>query len=288
VEVFALQDEVTEKIVGALAITLTTQEKQLLARPVSSSFEAYDVFLQGQRYFRQRTQESNELAKQAYRRAVELDPTFARAYGGLAVALTIDFRQGWADSPIEAQEQALTLARKAVALDSMSAHANWALGFVYLYRRQFDEAVDALKRTIDLAPNYADGYAILALISNFLGQPEDAIAYIHKGIELNPYYTYEYPFNLGLAYYLQGQFPKAVTKLEDAVERNANTSFPRLCLAAGYVGLGRLDLAKWEIEQLQVLYPGTTLSHVSNTLPFRNQDQLNTLLEHLRKAGLPE
>jgi TolB-like protein/DNA-binding winged helix-turn-helix (wHTH) protein/Flp pilus assembly protein TadD len=288
VEVFALQDEVTEKIVSALAITLTTQERELLARPVTSSFEAYDLFLQGQQYFRQRTQESNELAKQAYRRAIELDPTYARAYGGLAVALTVDVRQGWAESPIEAQEQALLLARKAVALDSMSPHANWALGFVYLYRRQFDEAIDALERTVALSPNYADGYGALALISNFLGQPEEAIAYIRKGIELNPYYTYEYPFNLGLAFYLKGNFPEAVEALEDAVERNANTSFPRLCLAASYVGLGRPDRAKWEVEQLQLLYPGTTLSHVSNTLPFRNPDQLNSLLEHLREAGLSE
>ncbi|NNK92974.1 MAG: hypothetical protein HKP41_01345, partial [Desulfobacterales bacterium] len=149
VEIFALQDEVTQHIVSALAITLTAQEKEVLARPSTNNFEAYDLFLQGQQHLKQRTEEGNRLARVAYKHAIELDPAFARAYGALAVVLTVDFRQGWTESPVEAQERALVLARKAVALKRTSPQAYWALGYVYLYRKQFNEATDALEHAIE-------------------------------------------------------------------------------------------------------------------------------------------
>ena len=288
VEIFALQDEVTQRIVSALAITLTAQEKEVLARPSTNNFEAYDLFLQGQQHLKQRTEEGNRLARVAYKHAIELDPAFARAYGALAVVLTVDFRQGWTESPVEAQERALVLARKAVALERTSPQAYWALGYVYLYRKQFNEATEALEHAIELAPNYADGYGLLAFISNFRGQSEQAIAHIRKGIELNPFYTYEYTFSLGRAYYDLGRYPEATEALVEVVERNANASFPRLYLAASYIGQGLQDEAEWEIEEVQVINPNTTLSNINNTLPFENQAQLEVFIKDLRQAGLPK
>ena len=288
VEIFELQDEVTQSIVTALAIKLTTEEKRQLIQPVTHNFEAYDLFLQGQQHFKQRTEEANGLARAAYKRAIELDPTFARAYGAFAVALTHDFRQGWTDAPIEMLEQALVLARNAVALDRTSPQAHWALSFVYLYRKQFSDAVDAVEQAIALAPNYADGYGLLAFINTFRGQSEEAIAYIRKGIRLNPYYTYEYTFSLGRAYYDLGRYFEAIETLSEVVERNANVSFPRLYLAASYIGLGLQDEAEWEIEEVKLLNSNTTLSHINNTLPFENQAQLEDFIKDLRQAGLPE
>lgn len=288
VEIFALQDEVTQSIVTALAIKLTTEEKRQLIVPVTHNFEAYDLFLQGQQHFKQRTVEANGLARAAYKRAIELDPTFARAYGALAVVLTHDFRQGWTEAPNETLEQALVLARKAVALDKTSPQTYWALSFVYLYRKQFNEAVDAVEQAIQLTPNYADGYGLLAFISTFRGQSEEATAYIRRGIELNPYYTYEYTFSLGRAYYDSGRYPEAIEALGEVVERNANAFFPRLYLAASYIRQGLQEEAEWEIEEVQVINPNTSLSHINNTLPFENQAQLEAFMKDLRQAGLPE
>jgi TolB-like protein/DNA-binding winged helix-turn-helix (wHTH) protein/Flp pilus assembly protein TadD len=288
VEIFALQDEVTQSIVTALAVKLTTEEKRQLIQPVTHNFEAYDLFLQGQQHFKQRTAEANGLARAAYKRAIDLDPTFARAYGAFAVALTVDFRQGWTEAPIETLEQALVLAHKAVALDNTSPQAYWALSFIYLYRKQFNEAVGAVEQAIELMPNYADGYGLMAFISNFRGESEEAITYIRRGIELNPYYTYEYTFSLGRSYYDSGRYPEAIDALGEVVERNANASFPRLYLAASYIRQGLQEEAEWEIEEVQVINPNTTLSHINNTLPFENQAQLETFMKDLRQAGLPE
>ena len=105
---------------------------------------------------------------------------------------------------------------------------------------------------------------------------------------LNPYYTYEYPWALGRAYYTLGRYPEAIDALQQALEHNKNALFPRLFLAASYIRLGRQDDAQWEIEQIEILNPGTTVTHLANTFPIKDQDKMNAFLEDLRKAGLPE
>ena len=84
---------------------------------------------------------------------------------------------------------------------------------VYLMRRELEHAEAAAMRSIAIAPNYADGYGLLALINNNLGRPEKAIEQINKGIELNPYYTWDYPYNLGRAYYTLGRYEEAIAAL---------------------------------------------------------------------------
>ncbi len=287
-DVFALQDDVTKKIVQALAVKLTAAEKGQLGRPATNNFAAYETFLRGQQYFRQQTKEGNELARETYMRAIELDPSYARAYGALALTHVLDFRSGWTDAPNETLDRALALAEQAVALGNDIPQTHWALGFVYLFRKQYAEAEAAALQTIKLAPSYADGYGLLAFVNNWQGKAEDAARNMRKAMALNPYYTYEYPWTLGLAYFFLGRYPEAVEAMKDALEHNANAPLPRLFLAAAYIRLGRQDDAEWEIDQVMILYPNTTLFQVATTLPLSNRDQINAILGDLRKAGLPD
>ena len=287
-EVFAVQDDVTRKIVSALSVKLAVQEEEQLARGSTGNFEAYDLLLRGQQYERRRTKEDNALARDTYRRAIELDPRFARAYGAVAISLVFDYRRGWTDSPGQVLDRALELAQKAVTLDRSSPQVYWALGYVYLYKKRYEEALMALEHAVTLAPNYADGYGLLAFINNYLGRSEEAIRLIQKGMQLNPYYTFEYPYNLGLAYYWSGRYSEAVKPLQEAIERNESALMPHLFLAASFIRLGQQDDAEWEIDQVDVLSPGFNRLQVVNTLPFKHRDQLDIFLEDLRKAGLPE
>jgi tetratricopeptide (TPR) repeat protein len=91
--------------------------------------------------------------------------------------------------------------------------AYWALGYVYAFRKQYDEAAAAANQAVTLAPNYADGYGLLAYISNWQGKADDAISHIRKAMALNPHYPYDYPWNLGLAFYSLGRYPEAVEPL---------------------------------------------------------------------------
>lgn len=288
-DIFAVQDEVIHKIVNALAIELTLAEKERLGRTETNNLAAYEMFLRGQQYFRLRTKEANELAREAYQRAIEFDPGYARAYGALAIVLTHDYRRGWAEISLEeARARTLELAQKAVALDQSSPHVYWSLGYVYLFRKQFKEAATEVEHAIALSPNYADGYGLLAFISNWQGNAEQAIYYIEKAITLNPYYSFEYPWNLGLANYTLGQYTEAVEALQEALERNQQAFLPRLFLAASYVRLEQLDDAEWEIEQVKIQYPKSRISHLAHILPFEKEEQMHDFMKDLRRAGMPE
>ena len=287
-EVFSLQGEITNSIVEALSVELTSQEKQLLVKRATNNLEAYERFQQGQRLSKVNTKESNQQARAAYRRAIELDPSYGRAYGALAFTLAIDFRRGWSDSPIETLNRALELAKQAVALDDSIPQTHWVLGYIYLMRQEHENARKSVAQAINIAPNYADGYGLLALINNNLGQAEISIDLITKGMRLNPYYTWDYPYNLGRAYYTLGRYEEAIEALVKARERNENALPIRLFLATSYVGAGRLDDAEWEAEEIQMLNPTETVTHTEKTIPILNTEIKKSFLQDLRKAGLPE
>ena len=291
VEIFAVQDELTRNIVNALAIQLTEQEETSLARVSTNNFQAYEHFLLGQKFARERTQEGFSQAEAEFKEAIKLDPSYARSYGALAIVIMRKYTNAWTDSPAESRERALDMAKKAVALNNTLPQAYWSLGFVHLYRNEFIQAEKAVEKATAIAPSYADGYGLLALIKNRLGDidsADDAIRLITKGMKLNPHYTWDYPYNLGRAYYNKGQYQLAVDLLQKALERNEYSMQPRLFLAASYSGLDMQDEAEWEVEQILNINPMITISHMKSTSSIANNKAMKNYILLLRKAGLPE
>jgi adenylate cyclase len=288
VEVFAVQDEITASLIEALAIKLSSQEKQHLAKRSTNNLAAYEHFLDGQRISRQQTRQTNAQAREAYRRAIEIDPTYGRAYGALAYTLALDYRHGWTDTPMQNLDRALELVEKGLAFDDSIPQIYWSLGYVYLRRNEYEKAQKAAEDSIRVAPNYADGYGLLALISNGLGQADKALEYATRGMRLNPYYTWDYLFNVGYAHYLLGNYVQAVESLEKAQSRNENAIPIKIMLAVSYVNMNRQDDAEWMVELIQALNPSATVSHQANTMTLSEPKLKKKLLEDLRKAGLPE
>lgn len=287
-EIFTVQDEVTQSIVKALAIKVTNPEITRLAKNSTANLKAYDSFQEGQRLFKVNTKETNQQAREAYRKAIELDPLYGRAYGALAVTLTTDYRRGWTDTPIETMDRALVLAKKAVALDESVPQTHWALSFTYLSQKEYDKAERVAIHAIEIAPNYADGYGLLALIDAYLGRAESSLEFNGKATRLNPYYTFEYLIGYGIAHYTLGDYATAIEKLEEAQQRNENSVPVKLLLAASYIRANRKDDAEWITLQLQILSPVATISALDKTIPIAMPELKRMLLEDLRKAGLPE
>jgi TolB-like protein/DNA-binding winged helix-turn-helix (wHTH) protein/thioredoxin-like negative regulator of GroEL len=287
-EVFYVQDEMTRSIVNALAIKVTSQEKSRLAQRATDSLKAYDLFQEGQRISKGKTKEDEIQARELYQKAIEHDPNYGRAYGAMAISLAWDYQRGWTDTPIETLDRALVLAKQAVALDDSTPQTHWALSFVYLMRKEYENAEKVVTQALSIAPNYADGYGLLALINMNLGQPKRAIALNLKGMRLNPYFTSEYLYTHGVSHYMLGDYDEAIKALEKAQERNPNHVNYKLFLAASYVKAGRQDDAEWTAAELQVLDPTATLSTIEKTIPIARPESMRSLLADLRKAGLPE
>lgn len=286
---FKTQDDIVKNVIEAMAVTLTNRDSDRRDARNTTNFEAYDAFLVGQQHARTRTRQGYELAMAAYRRAIEIDPHYARAYGAMAAEIIRGQRYSWHNlSLVESRERALELAKKAVALDQSMPPIYWALSYVHLHRQEYDAAEAAAKRAVALSSNYADGYAQLAYIANWRGRPDDAVRYITKAAALNPYHTFEYSSILGLAYYNLGRFDEAITILQKAIEQNESVLSPRLYLAAIYARMGRIEDASWEVSQIQMADPDITLSSLGSLAPFEQKGMLVRLTEDLRKAGLPE
>ena len=143
-------------------------------------------------------------------------------------------------------------------------------------------------RAVLFSPNYADGYALLALIKNNMGQADEAIALLGKAMALNPYYTWDYVYQLGRAYYVKGEYDKAATYLHDAIERNPSVGIPRLFLAATYVNLGDTEDAQWEVTEIQLSHPEYTLSYLQKMIPIVDQKLRDRFFVDLRAAGLSD
>ncbi|MCG6936163.1 MAG: winged helix-turn-helix domain-containing protein [Proteobacteria bacterium] len=287
--IFSTQDKIVKDVVQAMYVTLSTKGATPPVLRGTRSFDAYDAFLLGQKYSKNRSRQGYEQTINAYKRAIEIDPGYARAYGALAVTLTRGYRYLWSDlSMVEARERAMMFARKAIVLDTSTPQIYWSLGYVHLHRREYDEAEEAARKSVSLSPSYADGYALLANIVNWRGKPVDAEKYVKKAIELNPYYSFQYPSTLGTAYYHQGRYQEAVTVLKTAQNQNEMALNPHIYLAAAYTELGRGEEAAWEITQIDINHPGTRLSELRTILPYEKKSYMETLVSDLRKAGMSE
>jgi len=283
-----VQDEVTQNIVRSLTIKISSKERTRLAQRATDSLRAYDYFQEGQRLGLPRTRQALTQARAAYKNAIELDPNYGRAYGAMAITMNFDYINGWADAPVETLDRALALAQKAVELDDSTPQTYWALGFTYLMRKEYDKAERAASQSVRIAPNYADGYGLLALIKMYRGEPEQALQLNAKGMKLNPYYSWQYLYTQGSAYYMQGNYQAAIAELEKAQQRNETAVQVKVFLAACYVNANRQSDAEWLVDEMQVLSPTTTLSDVEKAIPIINPRIKQVLIADLRQAGLPD
>jgi adenylate cyclase len=191
-DVFALQDEVTETIVSALEIELTENDRQGLTQRYTNSLEAYDLFLRGLEQYWQFSVGSNQRARGFFEQAIALDPNFALAYANLAMTYSgLGFNLAGIDDDA-LRGRALWLAQKAVELDDSLPQVHLILSNVYLQRREYARAMEAIERAIALDPNYADAYAMRGDILQSIGRPEDALASLDHAMRLNPRFPFPY------------------------------------------------------------------------------------------------
>ncbi|WP_104662466.1 winged helix-turn-helix domain-containing tetratricopeptide repeat protein [Ensifer adhaerens] len=277
--IFAVQDEVTAKIVEALLGRLRTPPSR--NRP--KSLEAYDLCVRARKLI----DDSPQTAREAHlmlTRALSLDPDYAEAYRWLAM----NYWMGWVHwgEPVQpARSVALELARKAVAIDPNDAGCRWVLANLLAYERSFAEADAEFAKAIELDPNEADTWATLSDITILAGRVEEGLEHIRKAFRLNPYPASWYYLTLGQAQYAAGDYEAAVETLrKDETYRTSSRRF----LAASLAQLGRLDEARAEVDLFLVANPHFTTGFWVTTEPFRDAAMLAHFVDGFHKAGLPD
>jgi TolB-like protein/class 3 adenylate cyclase/tetratricopeptide (TPR) repeat protein len=285
-DIFAVQDDVTQQIVGALAVNLTEGDRQRLATEQTDNMEAYDYYLRGRELWHRMTKETNIAARDLLQRAIELDPKFAPAFAFLAVASILDYANQWSPSSSRSLKQAEVFATRAVALDDRYPWAHWALGIVELYSRRHDLAIREAKRTISLAPNLAEGHESLGNALHYAGRPEEALACFDRGMALNPYYPDIFLHFQAQATFQLGRFEEAVRILKRRLVRNPGTDVSRVLLAASYGHLGRFEEARHEWQEAFRVNPDYSLEHRRKVLPYKDPEDFELVVDGLRKASL--
>jgi adenylate cyclase len=287
-DIFALQDDVTRKIVSALELELTTDEKAGLRRASDeTSPEVYDLYLRGVDRLRQFTPESISQARMFFLKALSLDPGYARAYATMAFTFTaagIFFNSERAD---EAIDQALYYGEKALELDDTLPQGYFAMSIARLRQGRHEEALAAAREAIKFDPNYADGYVALANVLFFSGEGEEAEVMMRKAMELNPRYSAAYIDILGRAFFVMGRYDEAISEFRECVSRNPESLTCHVFLAAAYGLTGRIEDAQWETEEVLTLEPDYSLRTDTIAPQIRKTEDRERFQSGLRQAGIP-
>jgi adenylate cyclase len=283
--IFALQDEIVQKVVGDLRVKMEEAESERVKRIPTENLTAYDAFLRGMEYGRRFTKEHNAQARQMFEKAAELDPNYASAYAGQGLTYLFDFILQW-DQSLQTLGRAFTLAQKAVALDNSLGLAHSVLGWVYLWQKQHEQALAEAERAVALNPNSSESHFVLGEILNLSGRPEEAIRSIEHAVRLNPRTSGDLLDNLGSAYNAAGRYEEALAVLKKALSYNPNLFITHIHLAVVYMRLGRDEEARTEAAEVLRLNPKFSLEAWRQNVPVKDPARLEGVLTALRKAGL--
>jgi adenylate cyclase len=289
-DLFAVQDDVTSRIVQALKVTLSPAEKARLANAGTSNIDAHDSFLRARTLFMATLNSPTtfEKAINLLMKAIELDPNYSQAYAGLGFAYMYDYQNHWSPN----SERALSLAKenvdRAIEKDPDEPLARVIASFTATFEKDFVRAEVEANRALTLNPNSAEAYGCLGNIYVFSGQPLEAIQMFELAMRLDPAYTQQYLHLLGIANLLAGRYETAVAVLRQRVLLVPGTDFSRAILVSALGYLGDLDEARRVWHELKKINPRYSFQEHFVRLPFTSQDDVRKIAAGIAKAGISD
>jgi tetratricopeptide (TPR) repeat protein len=290
-DVFDLQDQVTAKVVGAIAPKLEQAEIERSRRKPTENLDAYDHYLRGLAGVYKWTKEGNDDALFNLYRAIELDPDFASAYGLAARCYVQRWYGGWVTDRPHAFAEAERLAVKAAMLGKDDAIALATAGFALADLVGRAEDGDALiTQALALNPNLAWAWLFSGWVKASMGEPETAIEHVNHAMQLSPNDPQRFSFYtaLGFAHWAAGHYSQAVAFSEAASRDRPGFVLPRCVSAASAALNGQLEAARQAMAIVRELDPNLRLSNLRNLQPMRRAEDYARWEKGLRLAGLPE
>jgi len=281
-DLFALQDELIERIVAVLALRVGEVERQRAIRKPPQDMNAYDALLKGSYVYSSESIEGLDQSAYWYRKATEIDPFFARAWGELSYVLVQYVISGWKEP--DTLKIAGNLARKAVRLDDSDYYNHWNLGFYYLHTGQFSHCDIAFREAIALNANDADLLVEMGEALICMGENEQGIEQVHKAIRLNPHAPDWYYWTLALGYHCAKLFDEAIESLDCMVD---TPKWSLLLRSAIQAQRGDLVGASSTMETFLRYVPEWNAVRERNAICFKRSEDEEHWFVGLRMAGLP-
>jgi TolB-like protein/class 3 adenylate cyclase len=290
-DIFDLQDQLTTRVVGAIAPKLEQVEIERAARKPTESLDAYDHFLRGMASLHQWSRESSDEARRLFYRAIDLDAGFASAYGMAAWSFVVSKGNDAMGDRAREIAEAEGLARRAVKLGADDAAALAGAGYALVFvAHDLDDGPAILDRALALSPNLAGALISSGWTKAFLGEPDLAIKHISDAMRMSPLdpMSYRTKGALAFAHFVAGRYDDSSIWAERALQEKSNYLPALRDLAASKALAGQDSGSKAAMTRLRELAPAMRVSSVKQWLPFRRPDDLARLEEGLRKAGLPD
>ncbi len=290
-DIFDLQDQITERVIGAIEPTLRKAEIERSRRTRPENLVAYDYFLRALPHLYAMQPDDNVEALAFLHKAIDLEPNFAPALAYAAWCYEQRLTREWPTAEATDASSCISLARRAIATGSDDAHTIAAAGFVLMMvGRDHDAGLSAAERAGALNPNTATISLFAGMVFNFSGRPEAARPCFERALRLSPEDPTAFMHLLGLAIadLLSGNAEGAAEFARKSVAQNPQWDFNLFILATA---LAELDLAaesRAAVETLRSFTPNATVALYRKHLPFKERASIERILSALSAGGLPE
>jgi TolB-like protein/two-component SAPR family response regulator len=288
-ELFAVQDEITEKIVSSIEPEVQRAEHERSRHKPTDDMTAWDRVMRGNWLKWELTRENNREAIRLLEEAIALDPHLSTGWSSLAHCHWIDGVMGWSTDLGNSFRESERCARMALSLDESDWVAHTILGLCDIWnRRDYESAIDRQKRAVALNPSSSIAHHSAACVYEFSGQPEMGLTHLRTVLRLDPRYANNAALlaDMALSYLQLRQYEDSVTYARKAVSIRPDYSRVYHRLAASLAHLGHVEEARDTLERAKALDPSLNEHNVRATYPFRNPEHLDILLSGLRIAGL--
>jgi TolB-like protein/Flp pilus assembly protein TadD len=255
-DIFELQEEISREISEKLRLRLSGEDKRRLVKRYTENTAAYQLYLKGRYFTNKRTGEWIKKGIECFQQAIDLDPSYALAYAGMADAYAFLASSTGGLPPVECYPKAKAAAMKALEIDDSLGEAHASLGFAHLlYDWDFPEAEREFKRAIKLNPNYANAHDGYGFYLKATGQSEAAIRACQRAQKLDPLSLYA-TVSLGWVYYFARQYEHAVEQGRKALEMDPRFDFAHWITGLAYAQQGRTEDAVASLNRAVVLTGG--------------------------------
>ena len=286
-DIFAVQDDVTHRIVEALKVTLSPAEKARLADGETSSVDAYDCVLRGREILLGKSKNLKvfEEAKKYFTEAIEFDRNYSLAYACLGFAYMFDYQNRWTDDPDASLPLAEQNAALALEKDPNEPIAHVVTALVAIFEKDLARARSHIDIALSLNPNLSMAHNILGTTLNLSGRPLEAIPAIEHAMRLDPAFGAQQLHFLGLAYLLAGKYETAAALFRQRIAQVPETDFTRAVLASALGHLGKADEARRVWAELQKINPKYSFREHFARQPYRPED-VERIADGLASAGI--